>query len=288
MSEKDFEQFINENDFSARTIKAYTLQYGKFDDMSKGLLTQSQTNIINYIEEKAVSMSAKLTMLNIAIVLRKHFNKDNTKLLKQKQNYDNEYREIKNKNKEQKLSSLPSVQELKNYERKLYRDENWIGFIVNHLMRTLSLRNKDLNLKIIGADRRRIPHSDKQNYLVLRKRSVSVIRNDYKTASTYKQKKNVVQGTRIVKAVQNLLDERDVKLGKEDIYLLSPKKLHEDSLAKKIRSYTLNGISETDMNKIVVSELTDLKQINKLREVSANRGTSLEVLLNEYHLKLDE
>ena len=289
MSFKEFEEFINANkNLSERTLKAYSLHYSKFDDMHRDILTQNQTNIINYIDEKSISMSAKLSMLNIAIVFRKFFEKDNRKLLKQKNLYDNEYREQKNKNKEDKLSVLPTTNDLIAYEKKLYREENWLGYIINYLMRKLSLRNKDLNLKIIAPTRKKISPDDKTNYLILRKRAVGIVRNDYKTAKKYGQKKNDVQGIRLVKAVHNLINEREQKLGDNDIFLLSPKKLNEDSIQKKIRSYTLNGISETDMNKIIVSELVDLKDIKKLKEISNNRGTSLSVLLNEYHLKLDE
>ena len=289
MTEAQFDDFILENDhLSDRTVRAYNLQYSKFEDMSKNLLTQSQINIINYIEEKATSMSAKLTMLNVAIVMRKHYEKDNKKLLNQKMLYDNEYREQKNKSKEEKLSALPSSKDLLAHEKKLYREGNWVGYIVTTLMRQLNLRNKDLNLKIIAPTRKKIYPDDKTNYLVLRKRAVGIIRNDYKTASTYGQKKDVVQGSRLVKAVQNLLNERDVELGDDDIYLLSSKKIHQDSLAKKIRSYTMNGLSETDYNKIIVSELVHLKDVKKLKSISSSRGTSLEVLLNEYHLKLDD
>ena len=62
--------------------------------------------------------------------------------------------------------------------------------------------------------------------------------------------------------------------------------LGEDSIAKKIRSYTLNGMSESDMNKIFVTQVAEIKDMAKLRKISENRGTSLEVLLNEYHLEL--
>lgn len=60
--------------------------------------------------------------------------------------------------------------------------------------------------------------------------------------------------------------------------------MNEESIAKKIRSYTFRGLSESDYNKIIVSEIAELKDIKKLEQISNNRGTSLEVLLKEYHL----
>ena len=45
-------------------------------------------------------------------------------------------------------------------------------------------------------------------------------------------------------------------------------------------------MSESDMNKIFVTQVAEIKDMAKLRKISENRGTSLEVLLNEYHLEL--
>jgi len=43
-------------------------------------------------------------------------------------------------------------------------------------------------------------------------------------------------------------------------------------------------MSESDYNKVFVSEVAEVKDLKKLETISKNRGTSLEVLLKEYHL----
>ena len=84
-----------------------------------------------------------------------------------------------------------------------------------------------------------------------------------------------------------MVAERDVVIGKDEIYLLSTIKgqpLSEDSLAKRIRSYTMDGLSESDYNKVFVSDFASMKDKKMLEKISNNRGSSLEVLLQEYHL----
>lgn len=290
MSEQQFEDYLKANShLSERSIIQYTNQFEKFEPMKKNLVTQSQSNIISFVDNTDFSENTKLAMLNVAINVRKHFDKDVNKMNNRKLQLADDYQIKKNKIKDEKKSELPSVKELIAHENRLYIDGNWAGFIVTHLMRVLSLRNKDLDLKIIPATRsqRKGKDGDKNNYLILRKNNAQVVRNDYKTSKQYGRKKNVVQSRKLNKAIRELIAERDLELGKDEINLLSTKggkKMNEESIAKKIRSYTFRGLSESDYNKIIVSEVAELKDIKKLEQISNNRGTSLEVLLKEYHL----
>ena len=103
----------------------------------------------------------------------------------------------------------------------------------------------------------------------------------------YGQKKNVLQSRKLNRSIRELVAERDLELGKDTIHLLSTKggaKMNEESIAKKIRAYTFRGMSESDYNKVFVSEVAEVKDLKKLETISKNRGTSLEVILKEYHL----
>jgi len=290
MSEQQFEEYLKANfHLSDRTIIQYTNQFEKFEPMKKNLVTQSQSNIISFVDDTKFSENTKLAMLNVAINVRKHFDKDVNKMNNRKLQLADDYQIKKNKIKDEKKSELPSSKELIAHENRLYIDGNWAGFIVTHLMRVLSLRNKDLDLKIIPATRsqRKGKDGDKNNYLILRKNNAQVVRNDYKTVKQYGKKKNVVASRKLNKAIRELIAERDLELGKDEINLLSTKggkKMNEESIAKKIRSYTFRGLSESDYNKIIVSEVAELKDIDKIRKIASNRGTSVDVILSEYHL----
>ena len=290
MTEVQFNDYLKSNPtLSTRTIKAYENQFQKFDGMKKNLVTQSQANIISFIDGLPISINTKLAVYNVGINVRKHFNKDVNKMNTRKLQLADDYKIEKDIKKKEKKDDLPTAKELISFENRQYVDGNWTGFIITHLLRTLSTRNKDLDLKIIPANRsqRKGDPTDKNNYLILRKKNTQVIRNDYKTVLEYGKKKNVLTSTKLNRAIRELIAERDLELGKDEIRLLSTiggKKMNEDSIAKKIRSFTFRGLSETDYNKIFVSEIAEMKDIKKLETISKNRGSSLEVLLKEYSL----
>jgi len=290
MTEQQINDYFTANEqLSKRTVVSYKNLYTKFDDMNKNILTQSQTNILQYIDNFDGSTNTKLAMINVVVNLRRHYKKPEEKIQTRKLQLADDYKIQKDATKKEKKEGLPTSAELIAHENRLYIDENWTGFIVTHLMRLLSTRNKDLDLKIIPANRskRKGDPKDKNNYLIIRSNNAQVIRNNYKTFSTYGQKKNLVPSRRLNRAVHKMVAERDVVIGKDEIYLLSTLKgqpLSEDSLSKKIRSYTMDGLSETDYNKVFVSEFAGMEDKKMLERISNNRGSSLEVLLQEYHL----
>jgi hypothetical protein len=290
MTDSQFSDYLKANSqLSERTVKAYNNQFSKFDGMSKNVVTQSQANIISYIDGLEASENTKLAVLNVAINMRKHYKKEVNKLNTRKLQLTDDYQVQKNEKKAENKTDLPTSKELIAWENRQYIDGNWTGYIITYLMRVLSLRNKDLDLKIIPANRslRKVGKDDKNNYLILRKNSSQVVRSDYKTFKQYGTLKNVIQSRKINRAIRELIAERDLELGKDTINLLSTKagaKMNEESIAKKIRSYTFRGMSESEYNKVFVSEVAEVKDLKKLEKISKNRGTSLEVLLKEYHL----
>ncbi len=290
MTEQQIQAYFTiNNQLSDRTVISYKNLFTKFEEMNKNIVTQSQTNIINYIDDYEASTNTKLAMINVVIGLRRHFDKKVEMMLTRKLQLMDDYKQIKNNTKEEKKGQLPTAKELIAHENRLYIDGEWTGYIITHLLRVLSTRNKDLDLKIIAADRskRKGVAGDKQNYLILRSNNIQVIRNNYKTFKTYGQKKNLVPSRKLNKAVREMIAERDLTLGKDTINLLSTKageRLGEESIAKKIRKYTYRGLSEGDYNKVFTSAVAEIKDIKKLEKISNNRGSSLEVILQEYHL----
>ena len=293
MSESQFDDYLKANKhLSDRTIIAYNNQYSKFDGMKKNIVTQSQQNIIDYIDDMDIKENTKLAVYNIAINLRKFYDKEVNKLNNRKLQIADDYQQIKNEIKEEKKTDLPTSKELIAWENRQYIDGNWEGFIICHLLRVLSCRNKDLDLKIIPANRsqKKGVAGDKQNYLIIRKNNAQIIRNNYKTFSRYGQKKNLIPSRKFNKAVKELIAERDVELGKDTINLLANSKgtkLNEESIAKKIRAYTFRGMSETQYNNVFVSEVAEVKDMKNLKKIADNRGTSLEVILQDYHIDVE-
>ena len=104
MTEQQFNDYLKGNSqLSERTIVAYSNQYKKFDAMNKNLITQSQTNIINFIDASETSVNTKLALYNVAVNVRKFYDKNVNKMLTRKLQTIDDYKKIKTDIKEQKL-----------------------------------------------------------------------------------------------------------------------------------------------------------------------------------------
>ena len=231
-------------------------------------------------------------ILNIAIQIRKANKRGVDKIFIAKGKYMDGFKLEKEKDNKEKIESLPSVTQLIAHENKLYRNKEWKGYIIVSLLRLLSARNMDLNIGIISPTRskRKMKEDDKNNYLILRKNDVSVIRGSYKTLEKYGVKKDNIRSRKLQNAIKKYVAEKDMEITNDPIWLLSDtgKKLKDDSIAKAIRKYTYNGLGEGDYNKIIVSQFVDVKNMKGLKKISDMRGTSLQVLLDSYHLEMPQ
>jgi len=62
-------------------------------------------------------------------------------------------------------------------------------------------------------------------------------------------------------------------------------RLSEGSIANYLKKILPEGITESDINKIQVSEIESLADYKALEQMGERRGTSTETLINHYHLK---
>ena len=93
MTETQFNAYLEANPtLSKRTIQAYENQFQKFDSMKKNLVTQSQANIISFIDGLPISINTKLAVYNVGINVRKHFNKDVNKMNTRKLQLADDYK----------------------------------------------------------------------------------------------------------------------------------------------------------------------------------------------------
>ena len=123
MTDTQFDDYLKANSqLSERTVKAYNNQFSKFDGMKKNVVTQSQANIISYIDELTDSENTRLAVLNVAISMRKHYNKDVNKMLNRKLQLNDDYQIKKNVKKEENKADLPSSKELIAWENRQYID----------------------------------------------------------------------------------------------------------------------------------------------------------------------
>ena len=178
--------------------------------------------------------------------------------------------------------SLPSKPELLQRLKQLYVDEKWRDYIILWLIINYNTRNADVNLEIVNSIHATKKDKNK-NYLVRRKEDFVLIRNNYKTSKTYGTKKHYFKSQHMSRAVRYFINENppDIRLF---LFNNNGEKMSELSLTNKIKSIS-GGLTESDINKILVSAIEDIADYNSLKQLSERRGTDVDTLINHYNLK---
>ena len=143
----------------------------------------------------------------------------------------------------------------------LYSEGVYLKFIINYLLLHYHTRNQDLNLTITNTNKN---IDTETNYLLVRKSKVIYIRNNYKTHELYGEKIYTITDKKFIYSVKQL------GIGS----LLKTK-----NIAREVRSHTIDKLSESQINKIMMYSLP----INDLSHISDSRGTSINTLLNSYN-----
>jgi len=273
----DFKESITNK--SDNTIKSYIAAYKKLktalDD--NDIRTSSEKTII-LIARDQNNLNTAQSILNIAVLVRRIYDKPIDKIRRQiVMNKDHLEEHVKKKNKD--LTNLPTYQDLLDYLETLYEKSEWTKFIMNYLLIHLQVRNMDLVFEIIKSKKE--SYEDKtKNYLWINKNDggrVVYIRNSYKTANTYKQKVNIITDKKFITAVRRVMSSQKHN-EKAGIFIDNL-----DSLHYHIQKSTLKGIGEGMYMKIVVNHFRE--DLQKLREISSNRGTSLDTIASSYDIE---
>jgi len=271
---------------SNATKKQYRIQYNKlYKLLDKPIAETSEKKIIellNTIDNKNNSQA----LLNIAFIIRKNNGLSVTLLeKKRKDDKDKLIEAVKEKNIELK-DTLPSYEDLIEYMDYLYERNEWTDYIINYLLINLQVRNQDLDFKIIT--RKRDATDSKSNYMWLQatKNKIVFIRNVYKTAvihspdgdTGYGQKTNTITDKKFIYALKQVISLQ--KKGLDDGVFIPNK----SSISYYLQKATYKQLGEGKIFKIVVNHFRN--DIDKLKELSENRGTSITTLLQSYDVEL--
>jgi hypothetical protein len=254
---------------SAQTKKTY-LQTASTLPFS---ITTSQPTIIKKLKELYTNPNTLSLYLNMIILLRRDNNLEHDKLIKLRNDLREKIIEVRKSNMTDTKKELPSYNEIIDKLNEL----TGIRYILNYLLITYGLRNKDINLLYVN----KLP-SDKndENYLVHTKNSIKLDINDYKTDNTF--------GNKSITITDNKFKEELNKLNlKPNTYILPKKngdKLKLNSFNDKVIALTIDGLGETKIFKILVKHLLDKKDFGKLEELVNTRGTSLATIMKSYNL----
>ena len=254
---------------SAQTKKTY-LQTASTLPFS---ITTSQPTIIKKLKELYTNPNTLSLYLNMIILLRRDNNLEHDKLIKLRNDLREKIIEVRKSNMTDTKKELPSYNEIIDKLNEL----TGIRYILNYLLITYGLRNKDINLLYVN----KLP-SDKndENYLVHTKNSIKLDINDYKTDNTF--------GNKSITITDNKFKEELNKLNlKPNTYILPKKngdKLKLNSFNDKVIALTIDGLGETKIFKILVKHLLDKKDFSKLEELVNTRGTSLATIMKSYNV----
>lgn len=249
-------------------------------------------NLMHYNDkEQVISINTKLSYLNIAIVLAKYTNKKKfsfTKIEKFRKTLQNEAYKEKIENNKNLKETLPSLDILNKYLIQLYNENNYVEYIVNFLLLHVYVRNRDLMIKIIKSTKEIIPEED-FNYLIVRQTYVEYRRYNYKTENTYGVKSKRIKSVKLLKALENLIEERENF--DEYPYLIlmdGGDPATELNIGNKVQEMTYNNLGEGNYLKIAILDMQKKnpeKLLDKISLISESRGTNIDTLKNEYNIQ---
>ena len=261
---------------SENTIKSYKLQYKKLSNLlDKDVGEASQDKIIEVVKEHE-NNNGKQALLNIAILVRRLDGKSVVELEKMREKLKGAIKTDIQKKNVNLSNSLPSYQDIVDYTESLYDKSDWTNYIINYLLLNYNVRNKDLLFDIVR--RKKYTKEDKtKNYMWLSETFVDYIRNDYKTAALYGQIVIRIKDKKFITAIRRVFA---CQKHNEECGVFIPT---ESQLGYYLKKATLGGIGEAAYNKIIINHFrTD---IDKLKEISKSRGTSISTLLDFYDIK---
>lgn len=272
----------------AKTLVNYNNLFKRLDAVLDGKSIEKMTvdEIVEYINKVKtktggdITPSIKASLLNVALVIKEVANNDDPDIRKLRAELRKTRDDVKTHTVEVTnialKDKLPSVKDLTSYLNSLYEKQSWRAYIINYLMMTHGVRNKDLNLEFVDDKKEKLDTN--KNYLIVEgKNKIKYRRGDYKTVDAYGLKSDEIKDKKFIEAVKEVMANTD-----DNKYLLSlgnNKPIAETSLNKFVSKYTLNGIGSGNVFKIMISGKPKLKE-----ELAATRGTKEQLASEHYDL----
>lgn len=266
---KYLEHIKNEKKVSEQTIKTY-------ENIGKNIpfnLLSSQPTIMKKLKDLYDNPNTLQLYLNMIILVRKFNNEEVDKLIKFRNSLSDSIKQTRKDNLDKMDDKLPSLNHIKDSLDEL----TGIRYVINYIMINHGLRNKDLNLRFVKV----LPEDKEENYIMQKGKNVILNINDYKTDKTHGTKEIKITNSKFLKELKSLnLNDGD--------YLIPMKNGNKISniitFNDKILKLTIDRLGQNKLVKIVVKDLLNNKNFEKLDQISKDRGTSLEVLLKSYNL----
>jgi hypothetical protein len=277
----EIEQVIETKSISEQTKTNYKRQYNKILTGLgvKSIQSITEENLIKYVKGSSENVGSQAQYLNIIIMIKKYFNKPFDKLVE----FQTELHELRTKHTKELIQSkkeeLPTFETLKKYLSSLKNNNDYRGFIVNYLLMTYGLRNQDINV-FITDDKTRVV--DDRNFIIVKKTECELLINNYKTLTTYGNKKIIIKSRVFIEFCNKLLNT--YLLNKTDG--ITP--VADSSIGKIIPRFLYDNLTESDYFKILVRHIqnTGKNVLGEIKKLSAYRGTNVDTIIEYYNIKV--
>lgn len=278
----------NNTHLSDATKSVYRSNYKRLMKITENELIGnfSENRIVKLLDEADMPATSKNGLVSLILLIREMQGKNSVKLIGfRDQKIRKQRADEKHKVNTELREELPSLQELENHTKDLFRNHDYVSYVVNFLLLRFGVRNKDLNILITAnKDMASIKNPAKINYLYVTHKYVTFIRNDYKTYSTYGRQVHKIEITPFTRAVKEILgDNLEMPL----LAVKFDENISESSLSQTIKRKTYQELGEGKYFKIIINALKKKGDIRKIRALAKNRGTDLETVFNEYDIDAD-
>ena len=267
--QKYLEHIKNEKKVSEQTIKTY-------ENIGKNIpfnLLNSQPTIIKKLKDLYDNPNTLQLYLNMIILVRKFNSEEVDKLIKFRNSLSDSIKETRKSNLDKMDDKLPPLEYIENE----LNDLTGIRYVINYIMVNHGLRNKDLNLKFVKV----LPEDKDENYIMQKGKNILLNINDYKTEKKYNMKEIKINNSKFLKELKSL----NLKDGDYIIPMKNKDKITNIiTFNDRILKLTIDRLGQNRLVKIVVKDLLNKKDFEKLDQISKDRGTSMEVLLKSYNL----
>ena len=256
---------------SEGTIKTYK-NIG--NNLPFNILT-TQPTIVKKLKSVYSNPNTLQLYLNMIILLRRYNKEEVDKLIKFRNSLRDEIVRTRKKNLNNLNDDLPTVKYLNDKLDKL----SGTKYIFNYLMINHTLRNKDLNLIFVKQK----PKNPDENYIFLKNKGkvACLYITDYKTEGKYGDKVIEITDKRFINELKSL----KLESGDPLLALKNGKKITSNTTFNdRVLRQTIDYLGQNKIAKIVIKDLLNKKDFDKLEQLSKDRGTSLDVILKSYNL----
>lgn len=263
------EHIKKEKNLSKQTLKTYE-NIGS--SLPINLLT-GQPTLMKKLKQLYENPNTLQLYLNMIILVRRFAGEETDKLIKFRNSLRDNIIKERKKNLDILDDKLPKLEYILNKLENLNKRK----YVINYLMINNGLRNKDINLEY----KSKIPEKGENNYITVKGKNAILKINDYKTDKSFGSKEIKIDNKRFVEELKKInLSDGEYLLPKKD----GSKIKSISTFNEKILRNTIDDLGQNKLIKIKIKDLLNKKDYDTLEKLSADRGTSMSVLLKSYNL----